>query len=548
MLVRKNLQRSLWTRITHQRIATVAVCAIATLSAAAVSDAATISNSGLLAEYAYEASGGVAVTAGQSAAGAQVDDTGFNPAGPNHATGSPFVPGSLSSVLSYSTDVAGGVGSGRALSFGLPESNSNYVSVPITQGSALDNIGQGDFYFEAWFKTTDTDRGNLFATHGTGTSFNVEVGSSNRLRVYLNDGSGTDDIYASAPGITYSDDQWHQIKVVRDNSLLTLSLDGVIAGSPITSNRAFEQTATEFRIGQDNRGSSTPKFTGLIDNIRLHSGTSFLSPSVVRFDFDAAGGVATTHGQSAAGTVDDTSANVNHGTGFSAALVGIAPAEPEYRADVPSVLAGSSTYSFEAQETGTAGVESASFTVTPEVAAMTQGDFTIETWFKTTDTGRGAMIGTCCTTANSRIGLELHTDNKVRLWVNGPTATSDANYAAPGGIDTRDGEWHHALGKRDGNTVSVWVDGVLAGSKADTAGDFNLSTVEDMFLTRDARIGATQFDGLLDNTRIWTRALSQSEIEALAAGAVPVPEPSSMVLVMIALGGLAAGRRRRRAS
>ena len=42
-----------------------------------------------------------------------------------------------------------------------------------------------------------------------------------------------------------------------------------------------------------------------------------------------------------------------------------------------------------------------------------------------------------------------------------------------------------------------------------------------MYLTRDSRTGATQFDGQLDNTRFWARALSESEISELAAGVVP---------------------------
>ena len=41
----------------------------------------------------------------------------------------------------------------------------------------------------------------------------------------------------------------------------------------------------------------------------------------------------------------------------------------------------------------------------------------------------------------------------------------------------------------------------------------------DVFLGRDSRTGDTRFDGQLDNTRFWSRSLSEAEIAELAAGA-----------------------------
>ena len=43
--------------------------------------------------------------------------------------------------------------------------------------------------------------------------------------------------------------------------------------------------------------------------------------------------------------------------------------------------------------------------------------------------------------------------------------------------------------------------------------------VDNMFLTRDSRTDQTRFDGLLDDTRIWARALTEDDIAELASGA-----------------------------
>lgn len=254
---------------------------------------------------------GSPVTAGQSAAGMQIDDTGFNPAGANHAIGSPLVD---VVPLTYSPNVLAAIGGGHSLGFPSAESPDRYVAVPFDEGSALDNIGMGDFRIEAWFSTVDTGRSNIFSSYPAGgagnNAFNLELNTSNNVRIYLQQDAGVEQINAAAPGITFSDGDWHKLVAVREAGQLPLTLDGVLAGS-IPSSLSFEQSVSEFRIGRDNRASDTPIMQGLVDNIRLYD--SFDSSSgVAFFDFDAVGGLA---------TVDETAGHAGgpfHGTGDGA--------------------------------------------------------------------------------------------------------------------------------------------------------------------------------------------------------------------------------------
>lgn len=88
------------------------------------------------------------------------------------------------------------------------------------------------------------------------------------------------------------------------------------------------------------------------------------------------------------------------------------------------------------------------------------------------------------------------------------------------GVDTRDGRWHHLLARRNEGTVELYLDGKLAGTADDTAGEFELEG-DFYFIGRDTRSGSTRFQGQLNEVRLWNRALTPQEIGLLARGIVP---------------------------
>ncbi len=103
----------------------------------------------------------------------------------------------------------------------------------------------------------------------------------------------------------------------------------------------------------------------------------------------------------------------------------------------------------------------------------------------------------------------------------------DVNVSADDvGIDTRDGQWHHLLGMRRGRTVTLYLNGIQVASVEDSAEKFDLRG-EVYHIGRDARSGETELDGELRNVRIWNRALSQREIEALVEDGdfMALPDP-----------------------
>jgi uncharacterized repeat protein (TIGR03803 family) len=78
------------------------------------------------------------------------------------------------------------------------------------------------------------------------------------------------------------------------------------------------------------------------------------------------------------------------------------------------------------------------------------------------------------------------------------------------------GKWHHLVGVREGHTMSLYIDGVLAKQTV-------TSLVSDVSNDADLRIGALSdaspqmLQGAVDDVQLYSRALQAGEIKALAA-------------------------------
>ena len=154
---------------------------------------------------------------------------------------------------------------------------------------------------------------------------------------------------------------------------------------------------------------------------------------------------------------------------------------------------------------------------TPQLRAIAQGDFTVATWFRTTDSGRHILLGNFSPNYSGALNLELHTENRVRLYLqpHGNGKTVDLNVSADEfNIKTRDGEWHHLAGIRRLGTVYLYLDGQLVGERTDSAGAFELQG-NVYYIGRDSRTDSTALNGDLCQASIWGRALSDAEVNQL---------------------------------
>ncbi|NLV46767.1 MAG: hypothetical protein GXY07_19990 [Candidatus Hydrogenedentes bacterium] len=157
----------------------------------------------------------------------------------------------------------------------------------------------------------------------------------------------------------------------------------------------------------------------------------------------------------------------------------------------------------------------------PPLREITQGNFTIDTWFRTLDTGRNILMGNFSPRYEGALNLELHTLNRVRLFLQpqGGGATVDLNVEADTlGINTRDGQWHHLAGIRRNGDIFLYLDGRLAGQSPDRAGAFNLQG-NCYYVGRDTRTSDVIFKGDLSRARLWSRAFTDAEALVCGTGA-----------------------------
>ena len=232
----------------------------------------------------------------------------------------------------------------------------------------------------------------------------------------------------------------------------------------------------------------------------LSVGNPALGGLVGEWDFETTTGTPVSNGQSAVGQVDDTGGHASgpfNGTGYGGTL--------SYQPG--AVGPGHSLQLTEA----TSPIDYVDLGMPAAIANITQGAFTIETWFKTTDTGRGVLIGSFTGGADG-LNFEITSSGTLRGYIqNVGVATTNFYSSGHAGVD--DGQWHHAALVRDSalGTTRIYLDGVQRGSTTDVAGSYTQATPK-MYLGRDVRTTSERFDGSLDEARIWNEALSLGEL------------------------------------
>lgn len=155
-----------------------------------------------------------------------------------------------------------------------------------------------------------------------------------------------------------------------------------------------------------------------------------------------------------------------------------------------------------------------------EFSELTNGEFAIEAWFRTNKQGRSVLLGSYTGSTNGIINLELHTDNRLRVYIHPTSKRRAVEIMAVPTVDTRQGYWHHLAVTRRGEHIYVYVDGVLIGRSEQPVDAFPIRSSY-LYFGRDIRTGDLSFQGNLDNVRFWRRAFTSEEVVELANGDEP---------------------------
>ncbi|TWD84636.1 sialidase-1 [Kribbella amoyensis] len=137
------------------------------------------------------------------------------------------------------------------------------------------------------------------------------------------------------------------------------------------------------------------------------------------------------------------------------------------------------------------------------------GDFTVSTWMKYDDNSR-----------DQAIFWAYGQDGKPQAWLQAEPGSNRirgmvTSAAGSAGVtSTRayaDGAWHHVALRRQGGTLTLFVDGRQVGSATGAAGAVQGNDPTPIYLGQRLD-GANRFHGALDEFRIYDRALSTAEL------------------------------------
>ncbi|MFB0553434.1 MAG: LamG domain-containing protein [Phycisphaerae bacterium] len=168
----------------------------------------------------------------------------------------------------------------------------------------------------------------------------------------------------------------------------------------------------------------------------------------------------------------------------------------------------------------------------PAAGFAHEGEITWAAWVKTTEGGRRAIIcqgpaGAAHVSGNKTLGIETAGTVTVRANGVGAAAGFTSN------VVVTDDQWHHVAvtfafetnGAND--TMKVYIDGDLSkGYETDTVNiNQNSAAATDFIMILGNNIGGAwvPYDGLMDDVRIYNRALSEAEILAAMEGAEGFP-------------------------
>jgi sialidase-1 len=147
-----------------------------------------------------------------------------------------------------------------------------------------------------------------------------------------------------------------------------------------------------------------------------------------------------------------------------------------------------------------------------ESLALGAGDFTAMAWIKySATTGGNSIFWGYNVNAHSQFWLRAEPgDSRIRGLIQ-----SGSNYATVSSAKAyNDNAWHHVSLQRAGTVLNLWVDGAVVGSAAAPAG--TISPDRPFTMEVGEKIGSSDyFKGLLDEVRIYRRALTASEFGAI---------------------------------
>lgn len=230
--------------------------------------------------------------------------------------------------------------------------------------------------------------------------------------------------------INTRDGEWHHLLATRDENGVQLYLDGKLVDTLESELTPFDLAGEFYFLGRDSRKGRT-RFKGDLDDIRIWQRA--LTPEEISASAQAKP-VSNREGLLAEYTFTSESNSADSAEETLAALrnsasqqqnslhASLSPSKQKGKSDEDTLSVANGVLSLPENGADDQGLQ---VELTPELRGVTQGKFTVEARFKTTDSGRNILCGNFGNGAGN-LNIELHEGNSVRLYLS-PTKIAKQN-------------------------------------------------------------------------------------------------------------------------
>ncbi len=373
---------------------------------------------------------------------------------------------------------------------------------------------EGDFTIEAWINlgTPDVSTDDFFIA-----SKHTSDGSSNSLAeffLYVQDydklkigmGDGTTSITASSTNSIPSS-QWSHIAATYDSSTLSVKLfiNGVeetLSGTSTLSSSRITGSLP-LQIGRYyNGGYGFAK--GMIDEIRIWNTSRTAEEIAENYNKQLSGSesglVAYYNFDERAGyTVYDLTSNANDGT---------------INGDVKRINFLGNGLSFDGTD------DAIQITSDPSIEFSGDDDFSISTWVKTDSTETQTFIEKIIDSGSGPFVIWLQMIDGIVDFHTGENGVGWESLLSTTPVN--DGTWHHITVTKEGNTKTIYIDGIEENSiEATMGGTANTAVWNIGSIRRDS---AQYFNGNMAEVSVWRKALKADEIKKLMYNVIDITD------------------------
>ncbi|NTU46678.1 DUF2341 domain-containing protein [Candidatus Roizmanbacteria bacterium] len=411
--------------------------------------------------------------------------------------------------------------SGKCLLFGTSGKYVNY-------GNIL-KVGAKEFTVSLWFRHAATDavgwdealvskfsqnplRGYYVSIRG-----NSDTNNKNKISFVIGDGSDTYGRWDSYSSHTYTDGKWHHVVgVAKPGVALYIYVDGVLDGTKNLTTLTNNDTSDLFVIGSNNY-ALTQTFNGSIDDVKIYPYAR--TPAQIKADYNAGKGKAAV----AKGANAVLSANNKQGDFLSKGLVGYWKMDEATWSGTLSEVKDASGNGNNGQAQGATGgkaypaggkfgnggyFDGVDDWVSGSFSGISQGGpFTISVWTYFNDNSTTSYKTVVSLSGKTTFGY-------VKDFNSFDFGTANGYTRVGAGTPTLH-VWEHYVAVYDGNKMFIYKNGAL---KQSTSGVINgLITSYSIGKCQSCWFGgnAAYMNGLIDDLRIYNRALSPQEVSSL---------------------------------